>query len=172
MPEYRLLTPEFAAAARGLCLEAIKEIFGFDYAPAWAWDLDALGGLQDPYTPQERGIFYVALQDQEVIGAAGVRAFSTLTDLPEVIVRRYPHPVLVGTLMRAYVRRDYRQRGIGGQLVDLCEEGARVLGYNCIYLHTHRSLGLDPVLFWLRRSYKLILKECDQFRTSHFEKTL
>ena len=168
--EYLSLDQQYAKSARQLCLDAIAEIFGFNYSSSWAYDLDYLSTDKDQYSAKRGGAFFVAIRDKIVVGAAGIRAFATLTALPEMIVKRYQRPQLVSTLMRAYVRKDHRRMGIGSELTSLCEQAACRLGYRYIYMHTHRSFGLDPVDFWQRCGYTVILREVDDSCTVHLEK--
>jgi GNAT superfamily N-acetyltransferase len=155
--------------ARQLCLNVIREIYGFDYSPAWASDLNDIAGH---YVLKEGGIFYTAMIDGKVIGAAALRCINRDGRIFNALRGRYGDGNRVGMITRAYVQSSLRGRGIGRKLVDNVEAFACQLKYRTIYLHTHRTPRFDSVRFWSGRGYKVFFEENDAEQTVHMEKKL
>ena len=76
----------------------------------------------------ENSVYYVALQDEKLLGGAGI--FPT-AGLPEDTVE----------LVKMYLVPEARGLGLGKKLILKCAEKARLLGYKKIYLETMAELS-------------------------------
>ncbi len=165
------LDPADGSRLRQFCLDVIEEAFGHSYRPEWHADLDRLGGLDDEYCADRRGVFLVVKSDDDVVGCGGLRALATRTDLIDRFADRYPAPASVGSLWRIYVRPDQRSSGIGKWLVDELERVARELAYTEIYLHTSAT-SPRSVAFWERHGYTAFQHDASGEPTVHLDKPL
>ena len=69
------------------------------------------------------------------------------------------------------VDEKYRRHGLARNLVEVMEDFAKDVGYDRIYLHTHRYL--DAALpFWKSMGYEITLEEDDYDETTHMVKYL
>lgn len=140
--------------ARAFCLAVIKEVYGFDHRADWHADLDSLlrPSPESQFSTINRGAFWVLRDDTDaIIATAGIKRLDWQPHLVAALGARYPDPGAVATLVRAYVRADRRGRGIGARLNARCEEEARRLGYDRIYLHA--NTGSAAARFWRGRGY-------------------
>ena len=69
------------------------------------------------------------------------------------------------------VDKNYRRHGIARKLVDIMEEFAKNVGYDRIYLHTHRYLD-SGIPFWTSVGYEITIEEDDYDETTHMVKYL
>lgn len=167
--EYRKLTSKKAEEAREFCLKIIKEVYGYDYKTEWHSDLDNLLVKDGIYTQKQKGIFYLALLDNKIVGTIGIRSLETKPELLEKFKKRYSK--IPASIWRAYVSEELRNKGIGKKLVSLGELEAKKIKYNKIYLHTSQN-NPAAVIFWIRRGYKTFLEENNQDLTVHMDKNL
>lgn len=158
-------------SARAYCLGVIKEFYGFDYRVDWHADLDSLrlDATQNHYSTINRGAFWtVKGGDGAIVATAAIKTLAWHPKIIEALAPRYPRPEQVATLMRAYVRKDQRGRGLGKWLNRLCEDEARRLGYADLYLHANSDTPAT-IGFWKANGYA----EIGQFGFStHFDKKL
>jgi putative acetyltransferase len=77
---------------------------------------------------KERSIYYVAEQDKVLVGGAGIFPSDGL-------------PENVCELVKMYLKKEVRGKGLGKELIDRCLEYAAAAGYNKIYLETFPELG-------------------------------
>jgi GNAT superfamily N-acetyltransferase len=158
-------------AARGFCLAVIKEFYGFDYRPDWHADLDSLekAAADCQFSTVNKGAFWLLEDASGAIAAtAGIKRLSWQPNVLEALPGRYPEPDKVATLMRAYVRKDLRGGGVGSILSTVCEDEARRLGYETLYLHAS-SDAADTIAFWTARGYSPF---GDFGSSTHFDKPL
>lgn len=141
----RPATRDDLPAAEALMRRTVEEDFGTAYDPAYHRDIADLEGA---YLEPPRHTLLVATDDQtrEIIGTGGVRVGS-LRGGPEHLVRRYDGDE-TAQLVRIYVRREDRRRGIARAVVRECLAFALADGgYSIIALHTFpHSPGALP--FW------------------------
>jgi len=121
-------------AAAELMRRTVEEDFGTPYDPAYHRDINDLAGS---YLEPPRHTLLVAIDDAtgEVVGTGGIRV-GRLRGGPEDLVRRYAGDD-TAQLVRIYVRRDQRRRGIARAIVQAClrfaiDDG----GYTIFALHT------------------------------------
>jgi putative acetyltransferase len=74
-----------------------------------------------------KSAYFVALDTHTIIGGCGIYPTDGL-------------PKDCTELVKYYVRSDYRGRGIGTQLMQLCVDEARIEGYRRLYLETATEL--------------------------------
>ena len=75
------------------------------------------------------------------------------------------------SIWRLMVDEKYRRHGLARNLVEVMEDFAKDVGYDRIYLHTHRYL--DAALpFWKSMGYEITLEEDDYDETTHMVKYL
>ena len=134
-------------AAREVMLRTVEEDFGDTYDPNIHADIDDMVGWY--LTPP--GPFLLVAVDEhsgELVGTAGIRGGALKEGLsPPHLVERY-RDGRTGQLVRVYVPREHRRRGIARRLVHAVLDRARREGhYDTIALHTFpHSPGALP--FW------------------------
>jgi GNAT superfamily N-acetyltransferase len=156
--------------ARSFCLDVIKEFYGIDYNPEWHVDLDSFLLTDDShFSPANRGVFWTVGELNNTLVAAG--AVSAITWKPRILEHfpaRYPKPEIVAHVARVYVRKDWRNRGLGKHLDSLLETEAVRLGYSVAYLHAS-SNAVATIAFWRRSGYTPF---GDHEDFTHFDKPL
>ena len=142
----RHLRPEDVPAARQLIMRVVKEDLGFDYNPAWHWDVD---DLQGTYIDDPRQALWVAVDDASgaIVATGGVRKGGPRSVPQQWLIERY-HPERTAQVVRVYVDRAHRRRGIARRMVDLARRFAAADGgFEVVYLHTDfRAPGAEA--FW------------------------
>ena len=146
--------------ARALMLRSVVEDFGDAYDPAIHADIDDMpGAYLDPDGP-----FLLVAQDSttgRLLATAGIRDGALKEGLsPEHLVARYRNGH-TGQLVRVYVLREHRRRGIARVLVRAVLDRAAAEGhYDTIALHTFRhSPGAEA--FWLSMGSVLVEDDTD-----------
>jgi GNAT superfamily N-acetyltransferase len=143
----RSVEPRDFSVAREHILRVTREDLRSEYRPEWHWDIDDIQGV---YIDHPRQALFLAIDDATHELAATMAVVNVGPNSP-------PHPVWlaeryngprVAQILRAYVARSHRRRGIARALV----ETARLFvaadgGYSTIYLHTNASVpGAEA--FW------------------------
>lgn len=165
------LKTEDALNAREFCLSVIKEVYGLDYNPEWHFDLDSLGTSTDLYVKNNRGKFYIIKSGKEIVATIGLRPLSTKPAIAKRFRTRYSNIKTVGSIWRAYVKKDLRGQGLGSKLVQLIERDANKLGYKLVYLHSSADQS-NAVKFWQKMGYTAFATDDNNERTIHFDKQL
>jgi GNAT superfamily N-acetyltransferase len=143
----RELTAQDIASARALMLRVVAEDFGDPYDPIVHADIDDMAAW---YLAPD-GPFMLVAQDEEtgaLLATAGIRGGALKEGLsPKHLVDRY-RDGRTGQLVRVYVLREHRRRGIAHVLIRRVLDRARREGhYQAIALHTYpHSPGALP--FW------------------------
>jgi putative acetyltransferase len=109
--------------------------------PGTAYFDECLPKLYETYTT-ERGAYFVALENGEIIGGAGI--FPT-EDLPANTVE----------LVKMYLLDKARGKGYGQLLMNACLEAAKNKGYINVYLETLPELEAAQQLY-LKNGFRLI----------------
>ena len=130
----RPATEDDLPAAQALMRETVEVDFRTPYRPDYHRDIANLRGF---YLEPKRHSLFVAVDAEsgEVVGTGGIR-IGTLRGGPPHLVARYGGDD-TAQLVRIYVRRDQRRRGIARAIVEAClrfavDEG----GYRIFALHT------------------------------------
>jgi GNAT superfamily N-acetyltransferase len=138
--------PDDLPAARRHIFRVISEDLGYPYNPQWHWDVDDLQGV---YLDDPRHVLWVAVDDAtgELVATGGVRKGGPRSAPEQWVVDRY-HPENTAQVVRVYVAREHRRRGIARALVELARRFAAAEGgYEVICLHTDtRAPGAEG--FW------------------------
>jgi GNAT superfamily N-acetyltransferase len=136
--------PDDLPAARELIMRVITEDLGYGYNPQWHWDVDDLGGV---YLDDPRHALWVAVDDAtgRIVGTGGIRRGGPRS--PPHVAARYDRD-RTAQVVRVYVDRAHRRRGIARTLVELARRFAAAdSGYDVICLHTDiRAPGAEA--FW------------------------
>src|SRR5215472_3192346 len=143
----RLARPEDLAQARAIMLRTFEEDFGYGYRPDYHADVDDLRGT---YLDNPRHALFVAVDDasDQVVATAGIRSGGLKPQYnPAWLVERYD-PERTAQIVRVYVAREHRRRGIAQGLISaVCQFVADEGSYERIALHTDpRSPGAER--FW------------------------
>lgn len=141
------VNPSDFAATREHILRVVRDDLRLEYRPEWHWDLD---DMQSVYVDHPRQALFVARDDAsgEIVGTtAVVNVGPNSPPHPDWLAQRYSGSN-VAQLLRVYIARDQRRRGIAAHLVDRAREFiAADAGYDTIYLHTDTSVpGAEA--FW------------------------
>lgn len=143
----RPVRPEEIVQTQTHILRVLEEDLGVGYVPEWHYDLDDIQGV---YIDNPRQALFVAVDDESgaIVGTTAVRALPPKSPPhPKWLAKRCTGPQ-TAQLLRVYVAREHRRRGIARALVDtaaqfIADEGS----YDVIYLHTDASLA-GAESFW------------------------
>jgi ribosomal protein S18 acetylase RimI-like enzyme len=149
----REVTQADFAQTRAHVLRVVEEDLRLEYRPEWHWDLD---DMQRVYVDHPRQALFVALDSGDVVGTTSVVNVGPNTPPhPAWVAERYNGPG-VAQLLRVYIDRAHRRRGIARALVDHARKFvAADGGYDTIYLHTDASVpGAEA--FWRAMPTRLV----------------
>lgn len=143
----REVTPGDFAEARAVIVHVLDEDLKTGYVPQHHWDID---DMQGTYLDNRRHALFVAVDDASgrVIGTLAVRTDGPNSPPhPQWLADRYA-PDTVCQLVRAYIAREARRRGVARALVEAARRFIREEGrYDTIYLHTNPTVpGAEA--FW------------------------
>lgn len=143
----------------------VKLEFGYDYVPEWHQDII---NLQDYYISPVKNNFFVAyLETGELIATIGIRAYDK--DFPE-FRHRYSQET-TSSIWRLFVDRECRRCGLASKMFNIAENFAKNVGYDDIYLHTHKTLN-GAVKFWTKMGFVVALDSNDELETVHMDKKI
>ena len=143
----------------------IKLEFGYDYVPEWHQDVV---NLVDFYINPRRNNFFVAYYETgEIIGTIGIRAYDK--DFPEF--RHLYSKETTSSIWRLFVDRRCRRCGLASKMFCIAENFAKEVGYDDIYLHTHKTLD-GALKFWTKMGFVVALDSNDELETVHMDKRI
>jgi ribosomal protein S18 acetylase RimI-like enzyme len=143
----------------------IKDEFGYDYVPEWHQDVVE---LEEYYINPERNNFFVAyLETGEIIATIGIRAYDK--DFPEF--RHLYSKDTTSSIWRLFVDRRCRRCGLASKMFAIAENFANDVGYEDIYLHTHKTLD-GALEFWTKMGFVVALDADDELETVHMDKKI
>ncbi len=143
----------------------IKLEFGYDYVPEWHQDIVK---LEEYYVNPERNNFFVAYAETgEIIATIGIRAYDK--DFPEF--RHLYSNDTTSSIWRLFVDRRCRRCGLASKMVSIAENFANQVGYDDIYLHTHKTLD-GAIEFWTKMGFVVVLDANDELATVHMDKQI
>ena len=143
----------------------IKLEFGYDYVPEWHQDVM---NLDEYYINPEKNNFFVAYLDSgEIIATIGIRAYDK--DFPEF--RHFYSKDTTSSIWRLFVDRRCRRCGLASKMFAIAENFAYVVGYNEIYLHTHKNLD-GTLRYWTKMGFVVVLDTNDELETVHMDKKI
>jgi GNAT superfamily N-acetyltransferase len=143
----RPLQPADITATRAHIVRVLDEDLGSGYRPEWHGDIDDMLGV---YIEHPRQALWVAVDEttRDIIGTIALNAAGPNSPPhPAWLAERYGRPGVVQVL-RAYIAREHRRRGIARSLVEVARQFVAEVGvYDTIYLHTNAGVpGAEP--FW------------------------
>lgn len=145
--------------------QMIKEVYGREIDPVW--DRDLLN-FEEFYLFTQGNAFLAAFNENgKIVGTLAVRRYDGRIKALE----GFYDLKVTAELVKCYVDRKYRRKGIGSLLVREAEKFCRGAGYKVIYLHTHMYLP-GAYEFWQSQGFKLRLYEGGSQQTAHMEKFL
>ena len=150
---------------RDFLFKMIKDEFGYDYVPEWHQDVMK---LDEYYINPERNNFFVAyLETGEIIATIGIRAYDK--DFPEF--RHLYSKDTTSSIWRLFVDRRCRRCGLASKMFAIAENFANEVGYDDIYLHTHKTLD-GALEFWSKMGFVVSLDSGDELETVHMDKKI
>ena len=143
----------------------IKNEFGFDYVPEWHQDII---NLEEYYVNPKNNNFYVAFNESdEIVATIGIRAY----DKNFVqFTNRYSKED-TASIWRLFVDKSYRRCGLGSKMFYMSENFAKEVGFENIYLHTHKTLS-GAIEFWTEMGFIVTLDENNNLQTVHMDKNI
>lgn len=150
---------------REFLFDMIKKEFGYDYVPEWHQDIVK---MDEYYIDPERNNFFVAyLETGEIIATIGIRAYDK--DFPEF--RHLYSKQTTSSIWRLFVDRRCRRCGLASKMFSIAENFANGVGYDDIYLHTHKTLP-GAIEFWTKMGFIVSLDANDELETVHMDKKI
>lgn len=150
---------------REFLFSMIKNEFGYGYVPEWHRDIMK---MEDYYIAPNRNNFFVAYSESgEIIATIGIRAYDK--DFPE-----FNHCYSKNTtssIWRLFVDRRYRRCGLASKMFGIAENFANTVGYENIYLHTHKTLD-GAIEFWSKMGFIVVLDTNNELQTVHMDKQI
>jgi GNAT superfamily N-acetyltransferase len=156
--------PDEIRAVKDFLYGQIMEVYGIGPTPKFHYDID---GMDEYYLLPPANNFYIALDGDEIIATAAIRAYDVDNELFRGIYSKED----TASIWRLMVDKNYRRHGIARKLVIIMEEFAKGVGYDRIYLHTHRYLE-SGIPFWTSAGYEITIEEDDYDETTHMIKYL
>ena len=143
----------------------IKKEFGYGYVPQWHQDIVKI----DEYyiNPKENNFFVAYYETGEIIGTIGIRAYDK--DFPEF--RHLYSKDTTSSIWRLFVDQRCRRCGLASKLFSISENFANEMGYDNIYLHTHKTLD-GALEFWTKMGFVVALDADDELETVHMDKEI
>ncbi|TDE88547.1 GNAT family N-acetyltransferase [Occultella glacieicola] len=148
------------AGAAHVMMRSVREDFQSEYDPTIHDDIDF---LVDTYVRPVGPFMLVAVDDAtgRIIATGGIRGGKLKGDTsPRHLIEAYDNP-RVGQVVRVYVLREARRRGIAKAIVRAVLERAQAEGhYDKVVLHTFlHSPGAVP--FWTAMGAQLVVDDTD-----------
>ena len=140
------------------------EVYGIGPTPKFHYDIER---MEEYYLLPAVNNFYIALDGDKIVATAAIRAYDIDNELFKGIYSKDN----TASIWRLMVDKDYRRHGIARKLVCVMEEFAKNVGYDRIYLHTHRYLE-SGIPFWTSAGYEITIEEDDYDETTHMVKYL
>ena len=142
----------------------IKKEYGIDPIMKFHYDIESLDQYYiNPYSNS----FFIVYYGDKIVATAGIRAYDKDFEFFRGVYSKDD----TASIWRLMVDEKFRRNGLARKLVNVMEEFAREVGYDKIYLHTHRYL--DAALpFWKSLGYEITIEENDYDETTHMIKYL
>lgn len=144
--------------------DQIKKEYGIGPNMEFHYDIESMNQY---YIDPACNSFFIVYCEDNIVATAGIRAYDKDFDFFKGIYS----PNDTASIWRLMVDEKYRCHGLARNLVEVMEDFAKDVGYDRIYLHTHRYL--DAALpFWKSMGYEITLEEDDYDETTHMVKYL
>ncbi len=153
------------AEGQEFLFDMIKKEMGFDYVPKWHRDIM---NMEEYYIRPKRNNFFVAYDETgKIIATIGIRAYDK--DFPE-FSHLYSRES-TSSIWRLFVDRRCRRCGLASKMFCVAESFANSVGYEDIYLHTHKNLD-GAITFWTKMGFVVTLDANDELQTVHMDKKI
>lgn len=138
----------------------------YDIGPTPKFHYDILD-LEKYYIIPNDSAFFIAVEGNNIVATAAIRPYDKDFEFFRDIYSKED----TASIWRLMVDKDYRRHGLACNLVKEMEDFAENVGYDKVYLHTHRYLeaGLP---FWKSVGYEITIEEDDYDETTHMVKYL
>ncbi|MBQ6512785.1 GNAT family N-acetyltransferase [Methanobrevibacter sp.] len=150
--------------AKSFLYNQIKEVYGIGPTPKFHYDIE---GLKEYYILPERNNFFIALDGDNIVATAGIRAY----DKDYEFLKETCCGDDTASIWRLMVDKEYRRNGIARVLIEVIEKFAKDEEYRRIYLNSHRYLEA-AIPFWKSLGYEVTFEEDDYDETTHMIKNL
>jgi ribosomal protein S18 acetylase RimI-like enzyme len=143
--------------------DQIKQKYGYGYIKEFHYDII---GLKEYYKDSKRSNLFTALNKENmIVGTIAIREYDKNYKEFQNLYSKNS----TASIWRLFVHKDYRNMGIGSQLVKIAEKFIKENNYKEIYLHTDKNINrvLD---FWKKLKYQIILDTNNEFKTVHMIK--
>ena len=142
----------------------IKKEYGIGPNMKFHYDIEDMNHY---YIDPSNNSFFIAYCGDKIVATAGIRAYDKDFEFFKEIYSSDD----TASIWRLMVDEEYRRHGLARRLVKVMEDFAKDVGYDRIYLHTHRYL--DAALpFWKSVGYEITVEEDDYDETTHMIKYL
>lgn len=151
-------------AAKDFLFEQIDREYHIGPTPKFHYDIF---DLEDYYISPDKSNFFVAMDGENIVATAAIRGYDKDYEFFKGIYSKED----TASIWRLMVDKEYRRNGLARLLVGELEKFAREVGYDRIYLHSHRYLEA-AIPFWKSCGYVVTIEEDDYDETSHMIKNL
>ena len=117
--------------------------------------------------PKKNNFFVAYTQTGEIIATIGIRSYDK--DFPEF--RHLYSNDTTSSIWRLFVDRRCRRCGMASKMFSIAENFANKVGYDDIYLHTHKTLP-GAIEFWTKMGFVVALDSNDELETVHMDKKI
>ena len=151
-------------AAKEFLFNQIDKEYHIGPTPKFHYDIF---DLEEYYILPNKSNFFVAMDGGKMVATAAIRPYDKDYEFFKGIYSKED----TASIWRLMVDKEYRRNGLARLLVGELEKFARDVGYDRIYLHSHRYLEA-AIPFWKSNGYAITLEEDDYDETSHMIKNL
>lgn len=142
-------------STRCVCLEVIKELYGYEYGSDWYAEMDPLlvPSVQNHHAAVDRRAIWTLIDSANSnLSTVEPRALAWKPKFVADFSTRYSALTTVGSLWRLHIRREMRRQGFGKLSCRLAERESRLVGYKKMYLHAQTNTT-GTISFWKIMSY-------------------
>lgn len=151
-------------AAKDFLFTQIGKEYHIGPTPKFHYDIFDLEGY---YVSPDKSNFFVAVDGERIVATAAIRPYDKDYEFFKGIYSNED----TASIWRLMVDKEYRRNGLARILVGQLEKFAQEVGYDRIYLHSHRYLEA-AIPFWKSCGYVVTVEEDDYDETSHMIKNL
>lgn len=153
------------AEVQKFLFKMIKMEFGYGYVPEWHQDIV---NIKDYYINPMKNNFFVAYHETgQIIATIGIRSYDK--NFPEF--RDIYSNDRTSSIWRLFVDKRCRRCGLASKMFSIAENFANEVGYEDIYLHTHKTLE-GAVEFWMKMGFVVTLDVDNELQTVHMDKQI
>lgn len=142
----------------------IKKEYGIGPNMKFHYDIES---IDQYYINPKCNTFFIACYGDKIVATGGIRAY----DKDFEFFRNIYSEDDTASIWRLMVDEQFRRHGLAREIVNAMEDFAKSVGYDKIYLHTHRYLDA-AIPFWKSVGYEITVEEDDYDETTHMVKFL